>query len=204
METANYIKNNDAFVFELDDVIYPVKDFYLQVYYLFGQFIEYSEQLDGNAVLKFMQETYAEHGHEGIFESTAKQFGIADQYKLNFDLLLRNVRLPLKLLLYDECLQFMKAIVLADKPLFLMVSGNPEAQLNKIRQIEWQGLEQYLRGYFVEEIASLEEINSLAFIAEKHQLEGKRLLIIDKKETNDLINTGLNVNYLAASKLIGK
>ena len=32
-----------AFVFELDNVLYPEKDYLLQVYYLFASFLEYSE-----------------------------------------------------------------------------------------------------------------------------------------------------------------
>ena len=46
MKYQEHINTKQAFVFGLDDVLYPVKDYQLQVYYLFAQFIEYGEQID--------------------------------------------------------------------------------------------------------------------------------------------------------------
>lgn len=201
MELENYIQQHDAFVFELDDVIYPEKDFHLQVYYLFGQFMEYSEQLDGNAVLKFMQESYLKQGHDGIFDTTASHFGIAEKYRLNFDLLQRNIRLPLKLLLFDTCMKFMRDIIAAQKSLFLLVSGNPEAQLNKIKQVEWQGLEQHLTVYFKEEIEALDLGKGLDYLAARHDLLDKRFLIVDRNEPQNATSDNLNIKYLSATKL---
>ncbi len=62
MDTEKLIKANDAFIFEFDNVLYPEKDFLLQVYYLFGQFVEYSEQIDGKAIVNYMQQLYLERG----------------------------------------------------------------------------------------------------------------------------------------------
>ena len=178
MDTKKLIKENDAFIFGFDNVLYPEKDFFLQVYYLFGQFVEYSEQTDAKEILNFMQQTYAEQGHEKIFEKTASHFGIPEKYKLNFDLLQRNVKLPLKLFLYEPCLAFLKTIVAASKPIFLLVPGSPEAQLNKIRQVDWQGLEQYLTVYFSEEIDAGSGDLGLTYLIDHHQLKGKNLLLV--------------------------
>ena len=201
MEIEKIIRDNDVFVFELDNVLYPEKDFFLQVYYLFGQFVEYSEQTDASAILKYMQQMYLEHGHEGIFEKTASHFGIPEKYKLNFDLLQRNVRLPLKLLLFDPCLAFLNAIVKVQKPIFLLASGNPEAQLNKIRQVDWQGLEKYLTVYFVEEIAASVSDKGLAYLIEQHGLTGKKILLIQEMDTAIPVNDGVTLNILTVDKL---
>ena len=200
MRFDTYTKGHDAFVFELDNVLYPEKDFFLQVYYLFSQFMEYSEQMEAPLLLKFMQESYAESGAEQLFEKTAQQFNIPEKYKLNFDLLQRNVRLPLKLLLFEPCHQFLKEIVAAGKPIFLLVSGNPEAQLNKIKQVDWQGLEQYLTVYFKQELNDQNEAQALTYLLEKHQLQGKKvLLIVDKAP--QIQQADFSVKYLAIDKL---
>lgn len=54
MSFESYLKDNDVFIFDLDQVLYPEKDFLLQVYYLFAQFIEYSEQKQATEILRFM------------------------------------------------------------------------------------------------------------------------------------------------------
>jgi methionine salvage enolase-phosphatase E1 len=200
MRFNTYTEGNDAFVFELDNVLYPEKDFLLQVYYLFSQFMEYSEQVEATALLRFMQETYAESGAELMFEKTARQFDIDEKYRLNFDLLQRNVRLPLKLLLFEPCSQFLKEIVAAGKPVFLLVSGNPEAQLNKIKQVDWQGLEQYLTVYFTEELNDERGDQALGYVIEKHQLPGKKVLIISETASGKDFPQA-HLNYLTVDKL---
>lgn len=44
MDAYELVKDKQIVIFELDNVLYPEKDYLLQVYYLFAQFIEYSEQ----------------------------------------------------------------------------------------------------------------------------------------------------------------
>ncbi len=202
METEKLIEAHDVFVFELDGVLYPEKDFLLQVYYLFSQFIEYSEQQPATEILAFMQQTYLAEGQEGIFEKTSAEFNIPEKYKLNFDLLQRNVRLPLKLLLFASCMQFLKAILHAQKPIFLLVSGDPEAQLNKIRQMDWQGLEKYLKVYFTVEIATENDVQGFEYLIESHSLKGKRMLMVGASENDATQLSSVQYNYLQAAKLI--
>ncbi|WP_432712240.1 haloacid dehalogenase [Pedobacter sp.] len=202
MTAEKIIEDHDVFVFDFEGVLYPEKDFLLQIYYLFGQFVEYSEQLDAAAILKYMQQVYLEEGHEGIFEKTAGHFGIDEKYKLNFDLLQRNVRLPLKLLIYDHCLAFLKAIVAAQKPVFLLVSGNPEAQLNKIRQVEWLGLEQYLTVYFTEEIETATGDHGMSYLIENHQLKGKKVLLAGHQDLNVEVVKEANITFFAVDEII--
>ena len=158
------LKEKEVFVIGLDDEIYPQKDYLLQVYYLFAQFMEYSLQMDANAVLSFMTAYYQENGVVGIFPATADAFSIPVSYQENFINLHTNARLPLKLLLYKEILEEMQAIVTERKTLVLFVAGPPEMQLNKIKQIEWNGLETYIKVYFLEEL-NLSGISAIEYLA---------------------------------------
>lgn len=204
-----YIKEKQAFVFELDDVLYPHKDYLLQVYYLFAQFMEYGEQLNAAEIVKYMQQTYHEAGAEGIFEKTAAKFNIPEKFKLNFDLLAHSARLPLKLLLFNDVLSFLQQIVVERKQIFILTAGEPATQLNKIKQLDWQGLEQYLVVYFIAETASGTVEEGLSLIMEKHQLNAIDLLVIGKiaGQETDVLNNGLkvlntSVEFLNVDKLL--
>lgn len=157
------LKEKEVFVIGLDDEIYPQKDYLLQVYYLFAQFMEYTLQMDANAVLTFMTSYYQENGVSGLFPATADAFSIPESYQENFINLHTNARLPLKLLLYKEILEEMQAIVTERKTLVLLVAGPPEMQLNKIKQIEWNGLETYIKVYFLEEL-NLSGLSAIEYI----------------------------------------
>lgn len=199
MTSEKYVQEKQFFIFELDNVIYPEKDYLLQVYYLFAQFIEYGAQLSAVDILKYMQGTYLEEGEKDIFVKTAAKFNIPDKYKVNFDMLLNSVRLPLKLLIYDEVLKFLQAIVLERKQIFLLVSGNPAMQLNKIKQTEWNGLEQYLTVFFTEEFEP--EQDALKLIIEQQQLDVSKALLVGTSSFTEQSASKCNVDYLNVDTL---
>jgi FMN phosphatase YigB (HAD superfamily) len=201
MVNQEYLNTYEAFFFEIDEVIYPEKDYLLQVYYLFAQFIEYGEQIEGEGIIRFMQETYFAEGPENIFSKTASQFGIDQKYQLNFDLLLQNARLPLKLLLFAPVLDFLQALKLAGKPIFLLAEGDPAAQLNKIRQIEWNGLEQYLKVYFVAESPNASLVETLHTVIVEHTLNAEQILVVGQPfRLENLTNTG-QIKFITTDKL---
>jgi hypothetical protein len=204
MEINRYINDNQSFIFGFDDVIYPEKDYLLQVYYLFAQFIAYAEQVDEVALLTAMKEIYFEDGPADVFDSVAKSFDLPLKYKVNFELLMHNAKLPLKLLLFDEIFEIMKAIVGANKQLFLFVIGDPGMQLNKIKQIDWKGLQAHLVVYFAAEISPENDLAGLNHILQKHQLIAQKTLYIGGVQNPDQQSYNQEINYLSLAKLMDK
>jgi hypothetical protein len=202
MTFDEYLKEKQSFIFELDNVIYPEKDYFLQVYYLFAQFIAYGEQLNETDILKYMQHIYLEEGPEDIFTKTAAKFNLPEKYRVNFDLLLHSVRLPLKLLIFNEVLSFLQQIVVERKQIFLFVQGNPAMQLNKIKQTDWNGLEKYLTVYFTEEFEPAAE--ALELIVEKHQLKKEGVLLIGRSGFAKTSAANVKICYLHADELFIK
>lgn len=199
MVFEKYLQEKQSFVFELDNVIYPEKDYFLQVYYLFAQFMEYGEQLNAEAILKYMQETYQAEGANDIFAKTAAKFNIPEKYKVNFDMLMHSARLPLKLLIYAEVLNFLQSIVLERKQILLLVSGNPSSQLNKIKQTDWNGLEKYLTVFFTEEFET--EKDALKLILEKQELKKETVLLIGNSNFAKSSALQCKVDYLDVNEL---
>src|SRR5688500_13307239 len=98
-----------GFIFELDNVLYPERDYLLQVYYLFANFIEFTETVPSSKELvSFMKTAYENHGSEGLFERASEVFGIDKKYKDNFEKLHYTARLPLKLVLLDRMLPLLQ------------------------------------------------------------------------------------------------
>jgi FMN phosphatase YigB (HAD superfamily) len=202
MAFENYITPKGAFIFGLDDVLYPEKDYLLQVYYLFAEFMEYTEQISAKSIIEFMQHEYAHHGNVNIFEKTSARFNILDKYKSNFELLHETARLPLKLLLFQKILSFLQEIVIERKKIYLLVTGNPSVQLNKIRQIEWHGLAPYLTVYFSEELEASLSVKSIDFILEQHKIKREDALYIGNDIAEEEIALTAGIEFLLATKLL--
>lgn len=202
MDYTDHLKDSDAFIFQFDNVVYPEKDYLLQVYYLFAQFIEYGEQIDAKEIIRFMEINYVKEGEDHIFEKTAKEFNIPEKYKVNFDLLQQNARLPLKLLLFAPVLELMKKIVADGKELFLLADGDPLKQLNKIRQTEWNGIEQHLTVYFTDEIADGSVPDAVKSILVKHEINEAKLAFIGNDGTNKNFDLSPKIKFLSIDKLL--
>ncbi|MHA4895272.1 HAD hydrolase-like protein [Pedobacter sp. PWIIR3] len=202
MDFENYLNEADAFIFGFDDILYPEKDFLLQVYYLFANFIEYSEQIPANDVLQYMKADYEQNGHDGIFGRTAEKWGIPVKYQLNFNLLQAGARLPLKLEMFPQMLSLLNEIKRDNKSIFLLVNGNPEQQLNKIRQTNWEGLAENLVVYFTEESKEQSISSGLFDIIKKHKLDSKHAVFVGKTEVDFDAAFVCKIKYLNVSELL--
>jgi phosphoglycolate phosphatase-like HAD superfamily hydrolase len=175
-------QRKEAFIFELDDVLFPEKDYLLQVYYLFGSFIEYTELIDQKEATSAMVDTYLSEGKEIVFDRLKDKFKIDEKYRSNFNHLNITAKLPLKLLLYQSMLSLLQDIVIDRKKIFILTNGIPEQQLNKIKQTDWQGLEPYLTCYFANEIAPKPETDSIDLLIKDHNLQRRNILMIGNSD----------------------
>lgn len=189
----------NAFVFELDNVLYPEKDYLFQVYYLFASFLEYKEMLDAKVLTKLMTQTFEEEGVEHVFDQVQARFKFDIQYRYNFDLLHQTARLPLKLLLYSQILNLLQEIVVDRKQIFILTNGDPQQQLNKIRQIEWHGLENYLTCYFANEIKPKPEPDALHYIIKEHNLERRNIVMMGNSQADELCASSCGVDFVKLS-----
>lgn len=192
-----------AFIFELDNVLYPEKDYLLQVYYLFANFIEVSETVvTAEELIGFFATDYEALGEKGRFERASQLFGIDKKYQSNFDKLHYTARLPLKLLLYKPMLELLQNMVVDRKQIFIVTNGNPEVQLNKIKQVEWNGLEKYLTVYFADEIRPKPETDVLELILGKHQLLRKELVVIGSNDIDEEFADAEGIDYINSEEFL--
>jgi len=200
MDANQYVQDKQLVIFELDDVLFPEKDYLLQVYYLFAQFIEYTEQKSAQPILEFMRNEYGINGAAQLFEKTANQFGIDNKYEYNFNLLHQNARLPLKLLLYKNMLEFMQQLVINRKKIVIVTAGNPEQQLNKIKQTEWNGLEQYLTVYFVDELGQ-PKAEIFQNILNDNNLSLNQALVVGANKFDEQQSKSINLQYIVSLEI---
>lgn len=175
---ADIDTHKKALIFELDDVLFPKRDYLLQVYYLFAHLLEYTETVPpANELTGFLKTAYEHHGEEGLFERAAETFAIDHQYKAHFDRMHLTAQLPAKLLLYQPMLELMQASHQNGKRLLILTKGNPTMQLNKLRQVEWNGLDRVMKVYFQEELQGKGH-DSIGYLLDDNGLQKSEVLYI--------------------------
>lgn len=157
-----------VYCFELDEVIFPKQDYLLQVYYLFANFVAFTEGLStAEDMTAFMKNTYIHQGEEKVFALAKDTFGLQDSYAENFKRLQANAQLPLKLLLFAEAERLLLSLHQNGKKITILTKGNPVEQLNKLKHIDWGEFTAYknsLKVYFVDEL-KFRDVDPVEFIA---------------------------------------
>lgn len=191
-----------AFILDLDNVLFPERDYLLQVYYLFSNFMEFSTGMPGKDMSEFFAKAYDHHGPAGIFDKAQEAFGIEEKYRENFERLHHTAVLPLKLLMYKEILSLLQEIVVDRKQIFLVTNGRPEVQLNKLRQVEWNNLEKYIRVYYAMELKPKPETDVFTYILTEHRLSRRDLLIIGREEVDEEFAQNCGVDFMNVGEFI--
>ncbi|GAA4788125.1 hypothetical protein GCM10023231_15380 [Olivibacter ginsenosidimutans] len=192
-----------AFIFELDDVLYPERDYLLQVYYLFAHLLEYTETVPpAEDLVAFFQKAYTYHGAAGIFDRAADAFGIDANYRAQFNRLHVQAKLPLPLLLFGEVENLLKAIVSAGKRVFILTKGNPLMQLNKLKQLAWGELAKAIKTYFYDELVIQGYQQPLIPILQENHLELADVLLFGKEDTIKDTDLEHQVDYLPIQKFL--
>jgi FMN phosphatase YigB (HAD superfamily) len=195
MRYSDIDQRKNAFIFELDDVLYPEKDYLYQVYYLFSGFLEYIELIDAKEATTFMIDTYSSKGKDAVFDAVQEKYCLDEKYRDNFNNLNATAKLPLKLLLNTDLLNMMQEIVIDRKMLFIVTNGNPAQQLNKIKQTEWNGLEPYLTCYFADEVVPKPETDCIDLLIKNHNLQRRNMLMIGNSDIDKQCADACGIDY---------
>ena len=202
MNYTDIDSRKQAFIFELDDVLYPEKDYLYQVYYLFGGLLEYATLIDAKQTTDLMVDTYIKEGKELVFDRLKEKLQVDEKYRAGLKDLMITAKLPLKLLLYQNMLNLLQDIVVDRKKIFIVTNGNREMQLNKIKQTEWHGLEQYLTVYFTDEFKPKPETDVIDLLIKDYNLQRRDILMLENSETDRICAEASGIDCLNVSNFL--
>lgn len=177
-------QGHSVYAFEIDDVLFPRREYILQVYYLFANFVDYTEGTSrASSLVDFMKETYdrdKENDAIEVVKETLAHFELPGTYLDNFERLRANATLPLKLFLTPQTKLLFKEIIAAGKVVTILTDGNPVEQLNKLKHIDWGEFSSYLSSlkvYFVQELR-FRNINPIDYIGLEYGVKAADILVL--------------------------
>lgn len=188
-------KNYKALVLDLDNTIYPEKDYLFQVYYLIGQFVEFQEGVSREQVTQFLVNEFMANGRDHIFDKMIAHFELPETYLENCFRLLRTAKIPLPLLIFEDMLIRLQEAFEVGLQLFVLTNGHPEQQLNKIKHLEWHGLDQHIKCYFCNEIAPKPAPDAMLKLLADHQLLPSEVLFLGDANIDEACAMAAGVDF---------
>jgi phosphoglycolate phosphatase-like HAD superfamily hydrolase len=93
-------------------------------------------------------------------------------------------------------LKMLQEVVVDRKKVFIVTNGNPEQQLNKIKQTEWHGLEKYLTCYFADESVPKPEPDVIHLLIKGHNLQRRNIVMIENSEIDRLCALACGIDFI--------
>lgn len=174
--------DKQLYLVELDDVLFPKRDYLIQVYYLFGSFLEFGgaavKALD---IAEYMKNVLDEEGEDAVLPRTMEKFNLDDSFYENYQRLKTNAQLPLPLELIPTTASLLLDLFQKKKKIAILTKGNPVEQLNKLKFLNWGDIDLFksqLKVYFIDELVFRGFVPE-SFVAEDQAVDVTAIQLID-------------------------
>lgn len=196
LEKYPSLQYKQSIIFDLDNTLYPEKDYLYQTYYLIGHLLEYQEQISAGSVIEFLISTFETSGRTGLFDKLIEKFNLNESYKLKLMAVMRTSKLPLRLIMFDYMQTIIEKLIAEDFKLFILTNGNPQQQLNKLKHLDFNGHADKLTCYFADEISPKPSPDAVWHILKKHELEADQVLFIGDSEVDKMCAENAGIDFM--------
>jgi putative hydrolase of the HAD superfamily len=176
MNNIEWIGQLDTVLFDLDNTIYDEKIYLQAAYWAIAQHIHLEYDHEPILVYQFLIRTLEQEGRTGLLDKLCENIGLPNseiQLLLN---LLRTVDIQPLIEPFEYFIPLIRNLLNAQIQVAVITNGNTIQQTNKIKSINWQGLDATL--IFILANASAPKPNTASFSALKKQINLKEAIYI--------------------------
>ena len=140
------------FIFDLDNTIYKEEDYLFQAYKAVAE--KFAGTLPSGSKKELytkLKDLYLLHGREKLFDKFLDTIGLDETYMPECLRILRSFK-PVKALKIDKKVKrILLSLKRQGKHIFILTNGNVDQQKNKIKHINWDGLDESISFVFANE-----------------------------------------------------
>lgn len=188
--------NYSVFIFDLDNTLYCENDYLFAAYHQVAKNIQKNYKIPESIISDFLKQSFLEYGRQNLFKRLLEHFELPD-YKLDSFLTeLRTVEISPKIKLNKDTLNNLNDLVRKNKKIFVLTNGNLIQQQNKIKNIDWKGLESNIKFYFANLYQPKPSGISLDILISENNFERRNCLMIGDQEIDKQCALNSNVDFL--------
>lgn len=212
--TFEIFKNYNAFIFDLDDTLYPEIDYLKAAFQAISKEFEEKHALKAIEIEQFLTTTFTENGRSQLFNQCFNQFFtdekaqntegvLSEEICVNNCLnILRTVKISQKIALFPYVYRLIPQLVAEEKQIFVLTNGNPKQQRNKIAHLDWQNLDAQITFVFANEFAPKPSPSVFSdFLEPNFHLKTKKTLFIGDAETDAEFSQNVGFDFLHVDRL---
>lgn len=198
------VNNYDYFLFDLDDTLYPEVEYLKGAYDNIAKFLSKKKKLKHELLYQFLIHRFNEEGRDLLFDSLFEKFNIEFNYMTEILQIMRTYTPENKISLYPKTHNKLSYILNQAKKVFVITNGNVVQQKNKVKNIDWNSLEQKIIFIYANEYKKKPSVQSFNSIKMKYNIQESLTIMIgdsffDKKYAE---NCGIDFMHIEKFNLI--
>jgi HAD superfamily hydrolase (TIGR01549 family) len=206
-------------LFDLDDTLYPEMDYLKPAFAAIGHFFEKRHALNAQQVEDFLTITFTRQGRKNLFNQCFNHFEeeIQGKKRQNTDLsrdyregvvfenifveqclsILRTVEISKKIHLFPYVYEVLPVLKRQGKQIFIITNGNITQQKNKVKHLQWNGLDESITLVFANQFAPKPSPKVYTeFLEPNFNLKNKSILFVGDAETDAEFSCNIGVDFL--------
>jgi HAD superfamily hydrolase (TIGR01549 family) len=208
----NIFQNYDIILFDLDDTLYPEIAYLQATFHAIGQFFEKKHALNALEIEGFLTTTFTEQGRKNLFNQCFNHFETIKKTKKGKNTegvllenifvetclnILRTVEIREKIHFYPFVYEVVPELAKQGKQIFIITNGNALQQKNKVKHLEWKGLDASITVVFANEFAPKPSPKVfIDFLEPNFNLKNKSILFVGDAETDAEFSRNIGVDFL--------
>jgi phosphoglycolate phosphatase-like HAD superfamily hydrolase len=215
----NIFQNYKVVLFDLDDTLYQEIEYLKAAFHAIGQFFEKEYALNALQIEDFLITIFTKQGRKNLFNQCFKHFELEINAKKrkSTDLfrdhrkgalvenifveqclnILRTVELREKIRFYPFVYEVIPKLLKQGKQIFIITNGNVLQQENKLKHLEWNGMDVSITVVFANQFAPKPSPKVFTdFLEPNFNLKNKSILFVGNAETDAEFSSNIGVDFL--------
>lgn len=190
------------FLFDLDDTLYPEKDYLYQGYKAIDKELSSMYHIKKGEISSFLISTFESEGRKQLFDKLFDHFNINKSSLKDVLQVLRNFKPPKKISLYPLFYDLIPQIINSSERVFIVTNGNPIQQKNKVNNIDWKSLDKELVFVFANEFKRKPSKDSFNHIKNKYLIKEDSTIMIGDADTDKEFAENCNIDFIYITDFI--
>lgn len=171
--------NFSLYIFDLDNTIYKEEDYLFQAYKtIAAKFAKILPGQSKNELFRILKDLYLNEGREKLFDKFLKIVCLDNSYLPDCLKILRSFVPEKPIEINKKVKKVLSSLKLRGKSVFILTNGNIVQQKNKIKHIQWDGLDKQIGFVFANEIVPKPSPEGIFHILKLTGIEKDKTILI--------------------------
>jgi HAD superfamily hydrolase (TIGR01662 family) len=192
-----------AYLFDLDNTLYDERDYLFPAYHEIGNLAETAENRNQREIAGYLIETFQREGRTNLFDKMISAFDLKTISLDDCLRVMRNLKPGGTIKLFPGVITLLKELFEKNKIVAVVTNGNVEQQKNKVRLIDWLGLDKGIEFIYANEHGKKPSPASIQYFLNAFSISPSEAVYVGDSEEDSGAARAAGVRFIKSEFRVG-